>query len=68
MDRMETFQEYARAGVPECRIVDPEARTVKVDAPRRGAYVLRGKWERGETASSGLPEGFAVRVEEILVD
>jgi Uncharacterized protein conserved in cyanobacteria len=68
VDRMEKFQEYARAGVPEYWIVDPEARTVEVYVLQRGAYVLRGKWEPGETASSGLLEGFAVRVEEVLGD
>jgi len=68
VDRMEKFQEYARAGVLEYWIVDPEARTVEVYTLRRGAYVLQGKWGPGETAASGLLEGFAVRVEEVLGD
>jgi hypothetical protein len=41
---------------------------VKVYTLRRGAYVLQGKWGPGETAASGLLEGFAVRVEEVLGD
>jgi hypothetical protein len=41
---------------------------MEVYTPQRVAYVLRGKWGKGETASSGLPEGFAVQVEGALGD
>lgn len=58
VDRMEKFLEYARAGVREYWIVDPEARTVEVYVWRHGAYVLRGRWGPGEAASSELLPGF----------
>ncbi len=65
-DRMEKFQEYARAGVSEYWIVDPDARTVEVYVLREGAYLLRGKWGVGEVASSELLSGFEVEVAEVV--
>jgi len=66
LDRMEKFAEYARAGVREYWVVDPESRTVEVYSLDRGAYVLRGKWGPGEVASSGLLPGFEVGVDEVF--
>lgn len=62
LDRLEKFYEYARAGVGEYWIVDPDARTVEVYGLEGGAYVLRGKWGPGEMASSGLLAGFGFEV------
>jgi len=64
-DRMEKFTEYARAGVAEYWLVDPEARTVEVYVLRQGAYVPHGRWGAGETASSALLTGFAVAVADV---
>lgn len=64
-DRMEKFHEYARAGVQEYWLVDPQMRTIEVYTLQQGAYLLRGKWGSGETASSELLAGFAVGVDEI---
>lgn len=64
-DRMEKFHEYAKAGVTEYWLVDPQERAVEVYTLRHGAYHLRGKWGSGETASSELLAGFEVGVAEI---
>lgn len=65
-DRMEKFHEYARAGVSEYWLADPQARTIEVYTLQHGAYLLRGKWGTGEVASSALLAGFDVDVEEVF--
>ena len=66
-DRLEKTVEYARAGVSEYWIVDPNGRTVEVFILREGAYELLGKWEEGEEARSEVLAGFRVAVNEVLV-
>ncbi|MCS7197421.1 MAG: Uma2 family endonuclease [Candidatus Bipolaricaulota bacterium] len=63
-DRGEKFFEYAKAGVREYWLVDPEKRSIEV-------YTLRGQVYEpltlsGERACSRLLEGFCVRPEEIF--
>lgn len=64
-DRGEKFYEYARAGVAEYWLIDPQARTIEVYTLEQGAYLLRGKWGPGGTASSALLTGFEVAVDEV---
>jgi Uma2 family endonuclease len=66
-DRQAKAAEYARAGVREYWIVDPEAKTIEVFVLREERYRLLGKWGEGETARSELLEGFEVAVKEIFV-
>lgn len=63
-DRGEKFLEYAKAGVREYWLVDPEKRSIEV-------YTLRGQVYEpltlsGERACSRLLEGFCVRPEEVF--
>jgi Uma2 family endonuclease len=67
-DRLEKMSEYARAGIPEYWLVDPEARAVEVFVLRGGVYELLGQWRPGDTARSALLEGFEVLVSTLLVD
>jgi len=66
-DRVEKFAEYARAGIPEYWIVDPDAESIEVFTLREGAYELLGKWRAGEITHSALLAGFQVAVGEIFV-
>lgn len=65
-DRVEKFYEYARAGVGEYWMVDPEERAIEVYTLREGAYVLGGKYRPGELARSELLPGFEVSVGDVL--
>ncbi len=66
-DRLEKMVEYARAGVREYWIVDPDGQTVEVFVLREGAFELLGKWGGGEEARSEVLAGFRVAVDEALV-
>lgn len=65
-DRREKMVEYARAGIQECWLVDPDERTVEVFTLREGAYVLLGKWGVGEIAHSKELPGFEITVDAIF--
>jgi Uma2 family endonuclease len=66
IDRMDKSVEYARAGIPEYWIIDPEAQTVEVFVLREGAYDLRGKWGVDTIAHSALLKGFQVPVADLF--
>ena len=65
-DRSLKFDVYARAGVPEYWIVDPERRTFEVFLLNEDVYTLHGRFGDGDTASSPLLAGFEVAVDEII--
>jgi Uma2 family endonuclease len=65
-DRVEKFAEYARAGVEEYWIVDPEREVVEVYVLRKGAYEPLGLWKSGQRARSKILEGFEISVDEIM--
>jgi Uma2 family endonuclease len=65
-DRVEKFVEYARAGVSEYWLVDPEARSIEVFVLEDDAYTLLIKAGSGEKAHSKLFEGFEVEVDEVF--
>lgn len=57
-------QEYAKAGIPEYWIVDPEQRTITVLTLDGESYRVHGAFGAGQTATSVLLDGFAVSVDE----
>ena len=65
-DRVEKFVEYARAGVSEYWLVDPEAQTIEIFTLQDDAYTLLVKAGMGEKARSGLLDGFEVAVDEVF--
>jgi Uma2 family endonuclease len=64
-DRREKFEIYAKAGVREYWIVNPNARTIELFVQREGRYELIGKYSVGETVRSEILPGFEVKVEEV---
>lgn len=58
--------EYARAGIAEYWIVDPEAKQVVVLRLEGESYVEHGVFAPGDRATSALLEGFAVDAAEAL--
>jgi Uma2 family endonuclease len=58
--------EYARAGIPEYWIVDPQNETITVLQLADSQYVEHGKFAKGTQATSALLEGFSVDVTQAL--
>jgi len=54
--------EYARAGIREYWIVDPQLERVSVLALEKDSYRLHGEFTRGQTANSPLLGGFQMDV------
>jgi Uma2 family endonuclease len=67
-DRVEKFVEYARAGVSEYWLVDPDAQAIEVFVLQDDAYVLLVKAGSGEKAHSKLLKGFEVDVDEVFAE
>ncbi len=55
-------EEYARAGISEYWIIDPETETVTVLALEGGSYREHGKFTKGQSATSKLLPEFALDV------
>jgi len=65
-DRGEKPMEYARAGVVEYWLVDPEAQTIEVLTLAGGVYMLLGQFRAGEMARSQVLAGFQVAVDQVF--
>lgn len=59
-------REYARAGILEYWIVDPQEEKITVLTLNGDRYAVHGEFGRGVEATSALLEGFAVVVDEVL--
>lgn len=66
VDRVEKFAEYAKAGVSEYWLVNPEEGAIEVYILKEGAYMPLGKYGLGEVARSQLLSGFQVVVDEVF--
>lgn len=66
LDRLEKLYEYAKAGVKEYWMVDPDEQSIEVHVLREGSYTLLGKHTTGEIVRSDLLKGFQVSVGEVL--
>jgi len=66
IDRVDKFNEYAKAGVKEYWLVDPEKKIVEVYTLKEGKYILLGKYSSSQVASSKILSGFKIKVKEIF--
>ena len=67
LDRTTKRDLYARHGVREYWIADPESRTVTVMLLKDGKFEIVGKYGIDDTLSSPTLEGFSARLDEIFV-
>jgi Uma2 family endonuclease len=65
VDRRKKFNVYAKAGVREYWLIDPEARTIELFFLRKGTFALVGKYGVGEFVHSQVLHGFKVKVEDV---
>ena len=61
-DLVDKRADYAEAGIPEYWIVDPRHAAITVLTLTAGAYVEKGVYSRGDTATSPLLAGLAIDV------
>lgn len=66
VDRGKKAQVYAKSGVREYWIVDPEAETIELYVRRKRAYALVGKYRAGEIVRSETLLGLKVKVKEVF--
>lgn len=59
-------EEYARAGIPEYWIVDPQKQLITVLELQGNRYRVHGEFTLGQTATSVLLAGFEVAVDEVF--
>ena len=66
VDRGKKYLEYAKAGVREYWIVEPQKRNIEVYVLRGNIYKLQGKYKVGQLARSELLSGFEVDVGKVF--
>ena len=59
--------EYARAGIAEYWIVDPERRTISVLALEGDTYRIAGEYDTTQSATSVLLAGFSISVQDAFL-
>lgn len=65
-DLVEKREEYARAGIPEYWIVDPDQKLITVLQLVDDEYAAHGEFGEGEQATSALLDGFEVAVTAVF--
>ena len=66
IDEVDKLADYARAGVPEYWLIDPEQRTIRIYALRGEKYDLLATCRSGDRARSEAVAGFEIPVDLIF--
>ena len=64
-DEVVKREEYARAGIPEYWIIDPDNRLITVLKLAAGTYAVHGVFASGQRAASATLPGFEVEVDAV---
>jgi len=65
-DLKEKREDYARAGIREYWIVDPQEERITVLKLNRNIYTVHGQWTGKDVATSALLKGFEVQVDKVF--
>ncbi|NKQ34403.1 MAG: Uma2 family endonuclease [Chloroflexi bacterium] len=65
-DEVVKKEEYARAGIAEYWLVDPQKRQITVYFLQDGRYAIHGLFKFGDAAMSALLPGFSVEVSSVF--
>lgn len=65
-DKVIKREEYARAGISEYWLIDPDEASVTVLRLSDGKYIVHGEFTPGAAAASALLPGFVVDVAAVL--
>ena len=65
-DLKEKREDYAKAGIREYWIVDPQQEKITILKLSRNNYAVQGEWTGADFASSALLKGFEVQVSKVF--
>jgi Uma2 family endonuclease len=66
LDQETKFQEYARAGIPEYWMIDPQSRAISVYSLENHTYKLVNRFRSGDRATSFVLAGFEAAVDDLF--
>ncbi len=68
LDRSVKIKEYARAGIPEYWIVDPETKTVEIYQLQGEVYIMRHNLKQGDTLTSSQLPDFQLALTDLFAE
>jgi len=65
-DWIEKPKDYAKAGIAEYWIVDPQQQVIQILSLEGSEYRIRGRFQKAQIADSVLLPGFSIAVDDVL--